>query len=74
MGAGATGCEIGKAMALLHFAEEGTYEVYDDDAIEVSNLNRQYLYSPTDVGKNKAVVLAEKMREINPRMNVNGHA
>jgi len=51
VGAGATGCEILKNIVLLGVS---TVYVADDDAIELSNLSRQFLYRDADVGLNKA--------------------
>lgn len=48
----------------------------DFDVVEVSNLNRQILYSPKDVGKIKAEVAAECLIErhcINPLTKVEWH-
>ena len=46
VGTGALGCEILKMLALLGFAceKEGKLFVTDDDIIEMSNLNRQFLF------------------------------
>ena len=37
----------------------GNVTIFDGDLIEASNLNRQHLFIPKDVGKNKALVLKE---------------
>ncbi|KAH8050166.1 ubiquitin activating enzyme [Aureococcus anophagefferens] len=58
-GAGATGCEILKNLALLGVRR---VLVADDDAIEVSNLSRQFLYRPGDIGANKAAAAAARRR------------
>lgn len=55
VGAGATGCELLKNLALMGV---GRVIVADDDTIETSNLNRQFLFRRHDVGKSKAVVAA----------------
>ena len=46
IGAGALGCEYAKAFALMGLAcgESGSVTVTDNDNIEVSNLNRQFLF------------------------------
>ncbi len=40
----------------------GNIGICDFDSIEESNLHRQFCYTPYDVGKSKATVLAEKLR------------
>ncbi len=37
----------------------GNITLFDGDLIEASNLNRQHLFSPSDIGNNKALVLKE---------------
>jgi ubiquitin-activating enzyme E1 len=46
VGAGALGCEYIKAFALMGIgcSSAGSVKVTDNDNIEVSNLNRQFLF------------------------------
>lgn len=51
VGAGAIGCELLKNFAMMGLgAEEGEIYITDMDVIERSNLNRQFLFRPWDVG------------------------
>lgn len=52
VGAGALGCEFIKAFALMGVgcSEEGKVYVTDNDNIEVSNLNRQFLFRKSNIG------------------------
>ena len=67
IGAGALGNEILKNLALLGFAN---IVIVDLDSIEASNLSRSILYRSSDVGRRKADVAAEAVRNIFPAAQV----
>ena len=67
IGAGGLGCPV---LQYLVAAGVGTIGVVDDDVMDVTNLHRQILYSPADVGKNKAITATEKLAIFNPYVNL----
>ena len=54
------------AMMGLGSGPEGKIYITDNDSIEKSNLNRQFLFRPKDVGKNKSDVAALAVQAMNP--------
>ena len=53
------------ASTALTAAGLGTLIICDHDTIALSNLNRQYLYRETDIGKKKVIVAAKRLKAIN---------
>jgi len=68
VGCGAIGCEMLKnyAMIGLGSGSRGHITATDNDSIEKSNLNRQFLFRPKDVGKQKSDCAAAAVQAMNP--------
>lgn len=66
VGAGGLGCP---ALQYLASAGVGRLGVVDDDSVEISNLQRQFLYSAEDVGEPKATVATVRLKKHNPNIS-----
>ena len=71
-GAGALGCELLKNMSLLGIGannnstnSKGSVLIIDDDLVELSNLNRQFLFHKKDIGQYKTLIAKKSADEIN---------
>lgn len=69
VGAGALGNEVLKNLALLGV---GLIYIVDKDSVETANLSRSVLFRAEDVGQPKALVAAQRVREINPDVQAIG--
>lgn len=67
LGSGALGSVVG---AYLAGAGIGRLTLADFDTIDISNLQRQFLFRESDAGKSKAIQLAARLRELNSSIEV----
>ncbi|KZT21897.1 hypothetical protein NEOLEDRAFT_1072604 [Neolentinus lepideus HHB14362 ss-1] len=67
VGAGGIGCELLKNLVLTGF---GHITLLDLDTIDLSNLNRQFLFRKKDVKKSKAMVSAQTAGPFNPNVQI----
>ncbi|KAG4969093.1 hypothetical protein AAZX31_12G225700 [Glycine max] len=67
VGAGGIGCELLKTLALSGFPD---IHIIDMDTIEVSNLNRQFLFRQFHVGQSKAKVARDAVLKFRPHINI----
>jgi molybdopterin/thiamine biosynthesis adenylyltransferase len=67
IGAGALG---GPCALYLAAAGVGQIELWDDDSVDRSNLQRQVQFGEADIGRAKVEVLAERLEALNPGVRV----
>ena len=71
IGTGANGCEFLKNFALMGIScSDGKITVTDNDLIEVSNLNRQFLFRNENIGDYKSKIACENVKKINNNCNI----
>src|SRR3954462_14954314 len=70
VGAGGLGCPSAQYLAASGI---GTLGIADFDTISVSNLHRQVLYNPDDVGLLKAEVACNRLQKQNPGITLLSH-
>ena len=70
VGAGGLGCPAAQYLASSGI---GTLGIADDDTVSITNLHRQILYTPTDVGRQKATVACHRLQKQNPGIKVVPH-
>lgn len=69
VGAGALGCEYIKSLSLMGCctaADGGCATITDMDRIEISNLNRQFLFRRQHIGASKSTTAATAGKQMNP--------
>ncbi|MGH7128645.1 MAG: molybdopterin-synthase adenylyltransferase MoeB [Planctomycetaceae bacterium] len=71
VGAGGLGSPLGLYLAA---AGVGTLGLIDHDEVDLTNLQRQILYGTSDIGRPKTEAGAERLRGVNPHVNVVEHA
>ena len=67
VGAGGLGCPVAMELAC---AGVGTIGIIDFDRVDLSNLQRQMIYTEKDVGKSKARVARERLKQMNSNVEV----
>lgn len=67
LGLGGLGSHLLLDMAAMGI---GHVRVVEFDTVELSNLNRQILYRDADIGKSKIDLAVSRVREFNPRMDI----
>lgn len=70
IGAGGIGCP---AITYLAAAGVGKLTIIDHDVVELSNLQRQPLFTDDDIGMPKAEIAAEAVDRINPHVDFAAH-
>lgn len=70
VGAGGIGCELLKNLVLTGFGE---IHVIDLDTIDLSNLNRQFLFRHEHIKKPKALVAKDVAQRFNPNVKIEAY-
>ena len=68
VGAGGLGCPI---LQYLTAAGVGTIGIIDFDDVDETNLQRQILFTVSDIGTNKAIAAEQRLKQLNPHVNFN---
>ena len=71
IGSGAIGCEVLKNLAMMGVScsKNSMVTVTDDDIVELSNLNRQFLFQNKDIKKYKSKIACINIKKINKDFN-----
>jgi adenylyltransferase/sulfurtransferase len=70
IGAGGLGCPV---LQYLSSCGVGTLGIIDFDVVDISNLHRQILYTENDIGKKKAIIAAQRIKQLNPHIETQIH-
>lgn len=70
VGAGGIGCELLKNLVMTGFK---SIDVIDLDTIDLSNLNRQFLFQKKHIKQSKALVARESCLKLNPNVSINAY-
>lgn len=73
IGAGALGCEFLKTFALMGIAtnKDKIVTITDNDNIEISNLNRQFLFKHDNIGEPKSIIASKEITKMNTDFHCN---
>ncbi len=67
IGAGGLGCPV---LQYLVAAGVGDIGIADGDVVDISNLQRQVLYTVEDIGQQKAEIARKKLNALNPHVSI----
>jgi len=67
VGAGGLGCPV---LQYLVVAGVGEIGIVDGDTVDISNLQRQVLYSEQEIGQQKVAVAEKKLTALNPHIKI----
>jgi len=70
VGAGGLGSPV---LQYLAAAGIGRIGIVDDDEVDITNLQRQVIFDQTDIGRNKAVAAADRVRALNADVAVDAY-
>lgn len=70
VGAGGLGCPAAQYLAA---AGVGTLGIVDFDVVGASNLHRQILYTPADIGEKKVEIAVDRLSKQNPAIKIISH-
>ena len=74
VGVGAIGCEYLKNFSMMGISsKEGTLTITDFDKIELSNLNRQFLFRENNIDQYKSEVAEYYIKQMNNSINIITH-